>query len=487
MERRCRSATKNPTKAPRGDRKGTDQAFCRFKAENAIISPLHPVPGKALGGEPPAASLAIERFLKASRKPVLIEPGEAPFPVSSETFVVTVRGTWVTIECWDARRNLSRRVTGVSEESPGRLELDVERFGEKSGTITLADLGRAKNHHLERDGKRHKYREHFRESLHRQFPDWRVDQISSQQDLNKSFSPVFPRALLRKGNVALAAIGAPEDSAAPEAALCFGLIWLDYLRRQLAKREAQVAVEGLALFVPAGRENTLCHRIRFLNPQAAYYFVFVYEGHSDEQRIDPCDYTNLETWLEPPAAVPRFSSKRYAAPSSEAVLESLIRTHLEEIDATLLPSPVYGQVPQFAGGDRGLMDLVAVDREGRLAVLELKVSQDIHLPLQALDYWMRVRWHLDRGDFTARGFFPEIALSMEAPRILLVAPAMEFHPTNETVLSYLSPDICVERVGIGLEWRRELKVVYRPDAGLSPSANAWPSPSSDKSNKRSPR
>jgi hypothetical protein len=123
------------------------------------------------------------------------------------------------------------------------------------------------------------------------------------------------------------------------------------------------------------------------------------------------------------------------------------------------------------------MDLLAVDRDGRLAVLELKVDQEIHLPLQALDYWMRVKWHLDRGEFAARGFFPGITLSPELPRVLLVAPAMEFHPTNETVLRYLKPEIPIERIGIGLEWKRELKVVYRPPVSL------WPSTFSGKSSK----
>jgi hypothetical protein len=31
-------------------------------------------------------------------------------------------------------------------------------------------------------------------------------------------------------------------------------------------------------------------------------------------------------------------------------------------------------------------------RDGRLAVLELKAGEDIHLILQAVDYWLRVRW-----------------------------------------------------------------------------------------------
>ena len=101
--------------------------------------------------------------------------------------------------------------------------------------------------------------------------------------------------------------------------------------------------------------------------------------------------------------------------------------------------PIYGQVPAFAGGERGILDLLAVDHTGRLAVVELKASADLHLPLQALDYWIRVKWHLDRGEFAAHGYFPGMLLRPEPPRLLLVSPSLEFHPTTETILELLLP------------------------------------------------
>jgi hypothetical protein len=94
-------------------------------------------------------------------------------------------------------------------------------------------------------------------------------------------------------------------------------------------------------------------------------------------------------------------------------------------------------------------------------VIELKASEDIHLPLQALDYWMRVKWHLDRREFSTQGYFPGLELRNEPPRLLLVSPALSFHPSNEHVLRYLLPDIEVERIGVGLEWQKELKVMFR--------------------------
>ena len=63
------------------------------------------------------------------------------------------------------------------------------------------------------------------------------------------------------------------------------------------------------------------------------------------------------------------------------------------IDAHLDAAHVYTQVPAFAASDRGMLDLLSVDQDGRLAVIELKADEDLHLALQGLDYWMRVRWH----------------------------------------------------------------------------------------------
>ena len=97
-------------------------------------------------------------------------------------------------------------------------------------------------------------------------------------------------------------------------------------------------------------------------------------------------------------------------------------------------TPIYGQVPAFAAGERGVLDLLAVDHTGRLTVVELKARADLHLPLQALDYWMRVKWHLDRGEFSANGYFPGIELRPDPPRLLLVSPSLEFHPTTETII-----------------------------------------------------
>jgi len=145
----------------------------------------------------------------------------------------------------------------------------------------------------------------------------------------------------------------------------------------------------------------------------------------------------------------------------ESWLESQVRLDVRVIDPTLRAAPLYTHALSIAGADRGIIDLLACDPHGRLTVIELKASEDIHLPLQGLDYWLRVKWHLDRGEFQRQGYFPGIELSPQPPRLLLVSPAVEFHPTTETLLGDFPPAVEVERVGVSEDWRRELRVVFR--------------------------
>lgn len=387
-----------------------------------------------------------------------MEMGDVPIPITDANFFLNLCGTRLTLECWNESRNLMRRVRSTSLPKSGRLEVEVERFGNKPGILTLADLAHASNRELPRKGSRLRYREIMRRALRRQFPDWRLADLSTEPDLEHSLSPAYTRALLCKGGVGLAAIGAGPESLDPDGALTFGLIWLDYLRR----REAKLAMQGLVIFLPAGREETTCHRLRFLNPRAGRFSIFRYYPEGLEDAANPGDYTNFDSRVDPH----RQSDPRAHHESPEAWLEARVRANIETIDPALFPQPVYGQVPQFAAGQRGIVDLLAVDRDGRLAVIELKASQDIHLPLQALDYWMRVCWHLERGEFANRGYFPGIALRPDPPRLLLVAPALDFHPTNEQVVRYFSPTVQVERIGVGLEWRKKLRVMFR-SSGLS--------------------
>jgi hypothetical protein len=161
----------------------------------------------------------------------------------------------------------------------------------------------------------------------------------------------------------------------------------------------------------------------------------------------------------------------------ERWLESRLRAGIAELLPDLRGNLVYTQVPALSTGDRGMLDLLTLDRRGRLVVLELKAGEDLHLPLQALDYWIRVRaLNADRQSasssagagsaasvsaFERNGYFAGAEMSPLAPRLILAAPALHIHPANEAVLRCLSHEIEWELIALGEHWRRELKIVFR--------------------------
>lgn len=498
---------------------------------------------------PDEIRLAIERFLTASKQPTLIEPGEPPFAIQPANFLLENRGGALLLTLWDDTRSFTRRITDLAaNEHRARIELAVERFGRKEGRVILADLAAQRNATLPRRGERMIHREQFRRSLARQYPGWRIAELTSEPDLEHSLSPTYPRAWLRKGTIGIAAIEA-VDPANAGGTLTFGLIWLDYLR----SRDPRVTTQVLSVSLPAGSETDTALRMRYLDPSLVACELHVITPEGYEEQVDPSSYNNLDTRLLPrtPPMDPdgaetdglagairhlpgvetivlhdqslsfRVRGLQFArrvagggeilfgietesvATAShlaeiqqlvqnlcelrsttslenpiarrhpESWLESQVRAQLDVLDADLCPEPVYGQAPAMAGArpgvaaggalvnraDRDVIDLLAIGRSGRLRVIELKASEDIHLPLQALDYWIRVKWHLDRGEWS--GHFPGISVSREAPRLLLVCPALDVHPANQTVLRYLSPSVEAEQIGVSVEWRKELRVMFR--------------------------
>ena len=149
----------------------------------------------------------------------------------------------------------------------------------------------------------------------------------------------------------------------------------------------------------------------------------------------------------------------------ERWLESAVIANVESLDRRLRPEWVYSQVPAFSASDRAMIDVLALTGENRLAVIELKADEDLHLPLQGVDYWARVLWHQSRGEFARFGYFPGTELSAEKPLLMLVAPALHVHPSTDTVLRYFSPEIEWEVLGIDEHWREGIRVVFRKRAG----------------------
>ena len=119
----------------------------------------------------------------------------------------------------------------------------------------------------------------------------------------------------------------------------------------------------------------------------------------------------------------------------------------------------YRQVPAYRGEERSFIDVLTATSNGRLVVIELKVSEDAEFPFQGLDYWSRVDWHRRRGDFQRRGYFEGLALTDEAPLLYLVAPLFRLHATTKMLASAISSKIPVFRIGINDDWRSAIRVL----------------------------
>lgn len=412
---------------------------------------------------------AVTVFLKTCRNPALLEYGEEAVRLRPGEYSLEVRNDRLWIEAWSETRSIARRILTIERQAAGLLDCTVHRFGGKPGKLSFLDLDRPQTAHKSHTGMRQSFAEQFRRMLFRQFPGWEIEILSCGLDLQRSFSSVFPRAWLTRGNQQIAALACA--TAQEEATmLTFALIWHHHLCAH-SRTDVQTS---LALFVPGGAGNLTAHRLRWLAGQSLNARLFRYNAHGSAGEVDPCDLGNLQTRLCATAPKEELSAaaNRWISDSSERSLEAMVRSNVGIIEASLSPAPVHVQVLTFAAGDRDIIDLLAVSVSGRLAVIELKASEDIHLPIQALDYWMRIRWHAQRGEL--KHLFPGVTLVDDAPRLLLAAPAMCFHATNAAILRYFSPEIEVERVGINSNWQHGLKILTRMKGADAPISHGSP-------------
>jgi hypothetical protein len=183
---------------------------------------------------------------------------------------------------------------------------------------------------------------------------------------------------------------------------------------------------------------------------------------------DPLYRAAPERWLESVLRQDLAPLTRSLAPTPQA------DTHESRAIPRLNPAHVYTQVPAIAGAtDRGLLDLLGITTDGRLAVIELKADDDLHLALQGLDYWIRVRHHhlqppdpaTSLGDFQRHGYFRNLELSPLPPRLYLVAPALHIHPATEIILRFLSPRVEWNLLALDERWRQQIRVVWRKQGG----------------------
>lgn len=455
---------------------------------------------------------------------------------------IRTQGKQTLIHLWSPEASFVRRILRISACESGRIELEVQKFGlKKSARLEFLEAARPKT--AARVG-RERFKTRFGRMLTEQFPDARVESLTTAADLKRSFSALYTRGVMREGRASWAVMAASpsENLTTCDGILSFGLLWLDWMRQHSARRP----IEGLRLLLPQGQTRATMERARALSSAVN---LEVYEfGKRDLriQRVEASGRGNVESWLplrkdaelvlaaagdvikriqalhpqdgaievsvlagtrevcfrfrglefacciegkvycglgeerrlvsgpnalEMERLIARVAEKRNfsntdannpiyrAAP--ERWLEAVIRSDPAKLDARLDSAHLYSQVPALAAGERGIIDLLGVTRDGRLVVIELKASEDLHLPLQAIDYWLRVRRHLADGDVQRKGYFQGIELKPDPPLIWLVAPSLRFHPANEIQMRYFCPDVRFSRIGLSENWRRGVQVTFR--------------------------
>jgi hypothetical protein len=504
-----------------------------------------------------ALTRTVQDFLNEAAGAVVLENGAVAFDLAQSKYSISGEYNRCLLHLWSAERNSVRRVL-EAEIKNGTLRLAVQKLGQARPSKLEICRERDRRSPTARRVARAAYEQKLRHTLDRHFPDYKIVRLSSGVDLEKSFGPIYARGVIRQGRSAFALLGvnAQETQASIDAALTFGILWLDVCRQT---QTTNMLVEGLKMFVPAGTSALVRERMANLNRDGAKWSLLeLDERHDTLLEIDCSDRGNVATHLvhaaDDQAARERFKdsiaqvqavlpnceveilsaaelafrwrglefarARLGCIPGSfrsteeivfgvgaeervlethnendftqlahclrdtrhpygprhhplwrlrpERWLESLVVGDVSVIDQRLEPSYRYSQVPAFSAADRAMIDVLTATHEGRLAVVELKADEDIHLPLQGLDYWSRVEWHHARGEFPRFGYFDGKQLSPEKPLLFLVAPALHVHPATDTLLRYISPAIEWEFVGIDERWREGVKVVFRkkPDRNI---------------------
>jgi hypothetical protein len=499
---------------------------------------------------PEALARTVEDFLAGARDAIVLDDGAAVFDLAQAKYSVSGERNKCLLHLWSAERNLVRRVLDV-EIKHEVLRLAVQRLGQtRPGKLEIRRQRDQRTPTAKR-AARVAYQRGLQRTLERRFPLYTASRLLTSADLERSFGPIYARGLLHRGQSGFAVLGVnpQEAQSSIDAALTFGILWLDACR---VAQAGKTVVEGLKLFLPADTSALTRERMAHLHPGAAKWQPYELENRDDLlKEIELSDGGNVRTRLvhctDKAEATKRFAEAidrvRELMPEAETAvispaeivfrchglefakarlahqpgsmqsaaeivfgvgaeetvlsahnadffrrlvhsvgevrhaagprdhllwrlhperwLESLVVQDVTQVDERLDGFSLYSQVPAFSASDRAMIDVLTVTREGRLAVVELKADEDIHLPLQGLDYWSRVAWHHSRAEFQRFGYFPGREMSSEQPLLFLVAPALHLHPATDTLLRYLSPGIEWVVVGIDERWRDGVRAVFR--------------------------
>jgi hypothetical protein len=164
----------------------------------------------------------------------------------------------------------------------------------------------------------------------------------------------------------------------------------------------------------------------------------------------------LDTYRSP--NTPNKRHQFYRA-SPEAWLESILRQNIKRLDANLILSPIYNQFRASAAK----IDLLAIRRDGRLVIVELKTSPDRETVFQAADYWRKIEIQRRRGELARINAFGDMKILDKPALVYVVAPALSFHRDFGYFAKALRREVEMWRFELREDWRSEIKVLTRRD------------------------
>ena len=259
---------------------------------------------------------------------MVLEDGVVSFDLASARYSISGEYNKCLLHLWSAERNVVRRVLDA-EVKGGSLRLAVQRMGQTRPSKLEICRDRDRRSPSARRSARAAYQQKLRRMLERRFYGFTISELSTRMDLERSFGPVYSRGLLKKGQTAFAVLGVneQESQASIDAALTFGILWLNACRESQNDR---AVVEGLYLFVPPKSSGIVRERMAHLNRSAAKWMLYEFdERHDEAVEIDCSDCGNVATRL---VRCPNFEHAydRFAGPIAT------VKEVLPECDAVVI-------------------------------------------------------------------------------------------------------------------------------------------------------
>ena len=227
---------------------------------------------------------------------MIIEDGAVVFDLAQSKYSISGERNKCLLHLWSEERNLVRRVL-EAEVKNEILRLAVQRLGQAKPTKLEICRERDRRTPTAKRAARVAYQRLLQRVLLRRFAGFTVDRLSTSMDLERSFGPVYARGLLHRGQSAFAVLGVngQETQGSIDAALTFGILWLDACR---VAKAGKFAVEGLKLFLPARTSALTRERMAHLNPEDAKWQLYELEERDDNlKEIDISDCGNVATRL----------------------------------------------------------------------------------------------------------------------------------------------------------------------------------------------